>query len=155
MTIAAMERCFSCGGVFAACDGPTHPYMLSTAGCWAAYGDVLAREYADPELFKSSHRLTVDAYALQHPGQSTDRRAVQSVWVHFAALEAIFERAASHDAAREVLSERAGGSFGTLPAMPISSITVADVANVPIAEHAQSVEQWARAAYLAWKPLLR
>ena len=95
-----MERCFGCGGLFPAADGPTHAYMLSSAGCWAAYGKVLVREYADPLLFAASHRLTVDAYAVQHPGNADDRRAVQSVWLHFAALDAIFQRA-RHTTQRE------------------------------------------------------
>jgi len=38
------EHCFACGGTFRRRGGATHPYMRSTAGCWAAYGELLARE---------------------------------------------------------------------------------------------------------------
>ena len=69
--------CLSCGGVFPDIDGPVHRYMKSSPGCWAVYGEVLAREYEDPYFFEV-HRLTVDAYAVQHPG-STDRQSIQSV----------------------------------------------------------------------------
>jgi hypothetical protein len=60
--------------------------MLGSPGCWAAYGRVLEREYSDPVLFGAAHRLTVDAYALQHPGDPRERRAVQSFWLHGASL---------------------------------------------------------------------
>jgi len=51
-------------------DGPAHAYMLSSPGCWAAYGELLAREYSD-SAYRRLHRLSVDAYALQHPGIDT------------------------------------------------------------------------------------
>lgn len=149
-----MERCCGCGGLFSAIDGPTHAYMLSSAGCWAAYGEVLAREYADPALFAASHHLTVDADAVQHPVDADDRRAVQSVWLHFAALDAIFAQGATHDAALKVLQEMARRTFSSLPVMQAMSLTVGDVgADSEI--HIASVERWARSAYEAWKPLLR
>ena len=85
------ERCFACGGVFApAPDGAVHDYMLSTPGCWAAFGEVLNREYCDPALFALSHRLSVDAFAIQHPGRIDDRRAVQSLWLHATSLWLVF-----------------------------------------------------------------
>ena len=84
--IPMIDKCFACGGSFVAVEGPTHQYMASSPGCWNAYGEVLAREYENPMLFGAVHRLTVDAYALQHPGDASDRRARQSVWVHYAAL---------------------------------------------------------------------
>ncbi|WP_404369695.1 DUF5946 family protein [Sphingomonas sp. MMS24-J45] len=149
----AMERCCGCGGIFPASDGPTHACMVSSAGCWAAYGEVLAREYADPAIFSASHRLTVDAYAVQHPGNPDDRRAVQSVWLHFAALDAIFGQGATPDAARELLREMAGRTFPALPAMPAMTLTVADV-RADVGSHSASVETCARSAYEAWKPLL-
>ena len=80
------QPCFSCGGCFERHEGPTHKYMLSSPGCWKAYGELLAREYGNPLLFGAVHRLTVDAYALQHPGNPSDRRATQSVWIHYVAL---------------------------------------------------------------------
>ena len=87
------ERCFACGGGFAPADGGAHPYMRSSPGCWAAYGALLAREHQDQALFGAAHRLTVDADALQRPGDTADLGARQSVWVHYAALHlALIER---------------------------------------------------------------
>jgi len=79
-----------CGGIFPDTDGPTHLYLGSSPGCWAVYSDVLAKEYGEyryPEV----HRLTVDAYAVQHPG-TPSRRSIQSVAVHLISLYLMFER---------------------------------------------------------------
>lgn len=45
------SKCVSCGGNFPDIDGPVHAYMDSSPGCWAVYGEVLAREYSDPSYF--------------------------------------------------------------------------------------------------------
>ena len=77
-------KCFSCGGLFPGIEGPVHRYMKSSPGCWSAYGQILAREYSNA-LYFEVHRLTVDAYAVQHPG-STDRQSIQSVGLHLIRL---------------------------------------------------------------------
>jgi hypothetical protein len=86
------EACFACAGVFAAePGGANHAYMASSPACWAAYGLVLEKEYADPALFGRCHRLTVDAFAVQYPGDPAERHARQSFWVHGAALWMVLE----------------------------------------------------------------
>ncbi|MBN8807519.1 MAG: hypothetical protein J0I47_04675 [Sphingomonas sp.] len=128
--------------------------MLSSPGCWAAYGALLEREYSDPELFAASHRLTVDAYAVQHPGLATDRRAVQSVTIHFASLHAILELGWSHADARAHLQRLAGRDYASLPAALRFDLTLADLDGLPVGQHRERVEQWAISAYRAWRPLL-
>src|SRR5258708_15611979 len=81
-----MVPCPGCGALFPLHDGPVHRYLESSPGCWAAYGDVLAREYSDPR-YMAAHRLTVDAYAIQHPGQPSPQ-TIQSVAVHLIGLYA-------------------------------------------------------------------
>lgn len=148
------ERCFGCGGWFPQESGPTHAYMLSTPGCWGAYGILLAREYESPALFAAAHRFTVDAYALQHPGDAGDRRAVQSVWVHYTALHLLFARAASAASARATMGRLARGEFEPLPPAPTGfAMTAADVLARPAGEHATAVRDWARAAWDAWSAL--
>lgn len=73
----SLISCMWCSGAFPEVAGPTHKYMQSTPGCWAAFGRVLAREYGDQRYF-AVHRLTVDAYAIQHPGIPS-RQSIQSV----------------------------------------------------------------------------
>ncbi|MEP9360880.1 DUF5946 family protein [Sphingomonas sp. KR3-1] len=144
--------CCGCGGRFPDIAGPTHPYMLSSPGCWAAYGEVLAREYADPALFAACHRLTVDAYAIQHPGNADDPRAVRSVWLHFAALHAVFAHGYALDAATGLLQRLAGQDFPALPGpAPIWEVTLADL---NAADHAAEMRRWAEGAYRGWRPLL-
>ena len=105
----SLQECFGCGGLFPEMSGTTHKYMPSTAGCWSSYGDLLAREYENPVLFGAVHRLTVDAYALQHPGDTKDRRAIQSVWVHYAALHLAFEHKRPLADIPSVMQKLAGG----------------------------------------------
>ena len=39
-----IERCLGCGAELPVFAGPVHRYMESSPGCWAAYGEVLARD---------------------------------------------------------------------------------------------------------------
>ena len=151
MDAPVLVSCPGCGGRYPAEDGPQHPYMIGSAGCWARYGAVLGREYEEPALFADVHRLTVDAYAAQHPGDPTDRRAVQSAWIHFAALDAMFRHGRSHDEARALLGRLAGHVFPPLPAAPLPwPITAADVAAAALEQHRGLVEEWARVTHAGW-----
>ena len=80
MRLPNIEACLGCGAPFPCRDGPIHPYMESSSAYWAAYGEALARECSDPTPV-ATHRLSVDAYAVQHPGGSS-RQSNQSVVVH-------------------------------------------------------------------------
>lgn len=150
------EPCFGCGGRFPAKSGPKHSYMLSTPGCWASYGRLLAREYENPALFGAVHRLTVDAFALQHPGDANDRRAVQSVWVHYAALRLAFEHGRAHTEITRIMQTLARATFAPWPEAPKGfDMTHADVIAAAETLHASMVRDWARCAYAAWAALSR
>ncbi|MGH2615999.1 MAG: DUF5946 family protein, partial [Thermomicrobiales bacterium] len=82
-------RCPGCGALTDEGDGPTHPYFGSSPGCWAIYGEVLAREYEEFD-YPPIHRLTVDSYAVQHPDE-TSPLATQSVALHLAGLHLVLE----------------------------------------------------------------
>jgi hypothetical protein len=82
-------RCVGCQAEFGEIDGPTHEYMLSSPGCWAAYGEVLEREYSDYRLTRL-HRLRVDTYAVQHPGVNVPA-ARRSVGLHLSRLYLLLE----------------------------------------------------------------
>ena len=77
--------CPGCGLTAPAFDGPTHPYMVSSPACWAAFGELVAADYSSPERM-AWHQVVVDAYAAQHPGNGDDRRQVQSVGLHLMTL---------------------------------------------------------------------
>lgn len=82
-------------------EGPIHRYMTASPACWSAYGALLTREYSD-RAYARFHRLSVDAYAVQHPG-SPSSEAIHSVAVHLCRLCMIFEGGLSIERANEVM----------------------------------------------------
>jgi len=145
-------KCFSCGGLYPDIDGPIHRYMESSPGCWAVFGKILAREYSDASYFEV-HRLTVDAYAVQHPG-STNRQSIQSVAVHLIRLCLFLEHGLIPEKANEAMIEagKSKHSFTWLqPPLSLGSITAADVAVAKsVGEHKEIVRAWARESWDAW-----
>lgn len=101
-------RCPGCGGLFAEVQGPTHRYMESSPGCWAAYGEAMARMYSDPAFFEY-YRLAVDAYAVQHPGQPS-RQSIHSVGVHLIRLHLLLDCGLASALANGVMLEAASSS---------------------------------------------
>ena len=144
--------CIGCGGLFPDTEGPTHRYMESSPGCWACFGEVLAREYSDLHYY-AVHRLTVDAYALQHPGQPSPQ-SIRSVALHSISLCAIFEKSVELDQASQILGLAAKQKerYEWLsPPASMGAVTVADVHRATDAsEHVRLVRQWAEAAWTAW-----
>lgn len=147
-----MAICIGCGGQFPEIDGPTHAYMESSPGCWACYGEVLAREYSDIR-YREVHRLTADAYALQHPGRPS-AQSIRSVALHAISLCAIFEEGLDMDGATTVLQKAAAQKerFEWLtPPTLMGALTIADVQSAGDAqEHTRLVREWASSAWSAW-----
>jgi hypothetical protein len=148
---ADREVCPGCGSRLVAVDGPTHAYMTSTPACWDAFNQVIAREFADPGLM-DVHRLTVDAWAVQHPGDGS-RRAIQSVGLHLARLWVQLERglsgAAAHEAMLSFVSHKA--DLPELPPRLAYRMTVADVVGARSAvAHREAVNAWAIAVWDDW-----
>ena len=148
-----MLPCPGCGAVFPLHDGPTHRYMESSPGCWAVYGGVLAREYSDPR-YMAVHRLTVDAYAVQHPGQPSPQ-TIQSVAVHLIGLYGSLRLHLPPPIVTAAIKRAAdNGRFQWLARPPhLGELTVADVlpAQSP-EEHATLVHAWAESGWTAWAP---
>jgi hypothetical protein len=84
-----LRPCPGCGALVPNIGGPTHPYLGASPGCWAVYGEVLEKEYGEYR-YPPVHRLTVDAYAAQHP-DTPSRRSIQSVAVHLISLYVVLE----------------------------------------------------------------
>jgi len=126
--------------------------MISSAACWSLYGEVLAREYSSPAL-KWTHRLSVDTYAIQHPG-GTDKQSIQSVGLHLARLYLTIERNLPPDYINRVavkLGARKRQFTWLEPPDDRGELTVADVAQArdPLA-HRDRVRDWARSTFQAW-----
>ena len=150
----AKVPCIGCGGLVPDIDGPVHRYLESSPGCWRVYGEVLAREYSDL-AFWAVHRLTVDSYAVQHPGRRSPQ-TIQSVCVHLLSLCLVLERGADPEYATRAMPGmvRQKDRFVWLtPPRSLGRITVLDVAAAStVAEHAQKVRAWAESAWAAWAP---
>jgi hypothetical protein len=147
--------CPQCGAPVPAGDGPTHAYYDAAPGCWALYGEVLAREYGDYS-FARLHRLTVDSYAAQHPGRPAPR-TIQSVAVHLVGLQLSLERPEPGRVLEPILQAAADASAGYRwlePPPSLGAITVADVhrAGDDAAAHLAAVRGWAESTWAAWAP---
>ena len=154
MSQDALIPCPGCGQLFPDIEGPNARYPgAAIPGCWAAFGEIIAKEFQDYR-YGSLHRMTVDAYMLQHPGIE-DPRTIQSVHVHLIALALFFDRGMQNDKVTHVLgrySEKNKPDFYWLePPVQRGDITVLDVvkAHTP-EEHLQLVQDWARSVYEAW-----
>jgi hypothetical protein len=152
MSDGQVARCVGCGALFPERDGPTHRYLESSPGCWAAWGEVLAREYSDP-AYARRHRLTVDAYAAQHPGHESPQ-TIQSVALHLIRLCLVLERGVDvrrATAAMQAGAARKGHYRWLAPPEALGDVTVAEVLRARTAEeHVAAVERWARAVWQAW-----
>lgn len=148
----ALTKCKGCGGLFEDIEGPTHRYLESSPGCWAAYGEVLIREYTDPGYY-SIHRLTVDSYAVQHPGQPSPQ-SIQSVAIHLISLCLVLECGLDLQRATQAMQITAKdkGRFVWLsPPQSPGTVTVADVrAAASVQKHQDLVRAWAASAWTAW-----
>lgn len=145
-------RCPGCGARFPAHDGPAHEYMESSPGCWHAFGVLLAKMYEDPSL-SVVHRLSVDAYAVQHPGGNS-RQAIQSVGIHLSRLCLFLEQGLAPEAANAAML-RVGKIKHTMVKLErppiLGEVTVADVvAARDIESQVEAARRWARSAWEAW-----
>lgn len=146
-------QCCGCGVEFGDQEGPTHAYMLSSPGCWAAYGQVLAREYEDHAAYSEIHRLTVDTYAAHHPGIDTPQ-ARSSVGFHLSRIYLWLEfgwTVSEIDAVMNEISAKRRAYRWLTPPRTRAAFSVADVlaATTPEA-HKEIVRQWARAVWNNW-----
>ena len=153
-----MSRTIICPGCGAAVpdveETRPHPYIGSAPGCWLLYSAVLAREYGDFR-YTPAHQLTVDAYAVQHPGVP-ERRTAQSVAIHLVGLCLSLERArgaAELPRLRQRLAAPKRIFPWLTPPASLGELTVLDVHAAETPEsHRAAVDRWAQSAWEAWSP---
>ncbi|HET8627245.1 MAG TPA: DUF5946 family protein [Thermomicrobiales bacterium] len=143
-------RCIGCGALVPAVDGPAHRYIGASPGCWAAHGELLAKEYGEYRDL-GTWQLVVDAYCAQHPGVPGPQSS-QSVALHLMTLYLALERGATAEECRRSHQHMAHRGYPWLtPPDHRGDLTVADVlAARDAAEHRALVERWARAVWDAW-----
>lgn len=150
------DTCFACGARILAKEGETHKYMLSAPGCWDMFNEVLAREYSELMYWKG-HQFTVDAYACQHVGISTDKRAMRSVHIHLASLYCMFELGLSDYEAPQMRAKfsafhKQKNLLSWLePPDSFGPLTIHDLwYNQDTKLHYQLAKEWAQSVWDAW-----
>ena len=147
-----VEKCVGCGAEVARIAGPTHRYMLSAPGCWALFGQLLARLLSEPAA-EDLRRRCADAFAVQHPG-TPGRQAIQSVAGHLMSLYAQFELNQSprqaHEHIEAVVRHEHILRWLTPPAS-VGRVVVRDVVEWQCSLE-EIAREWARGAWLAWEP---
>jgi len=152
----AVEQCWGCGAPVARVDGPTHPYIGASPGCWAVYGEVLTSEHARGSRLG---QMLVDAYAAQHPG-APGPQSSQSVAAHLMSLCAQLERGLAPENATQrmqtyLLDARGRRRAFTWlePPASLGALTVLDLLSASdAADFSARVERWARSVWTAWQP---
>jgi hypothetical protein len=146
-------RCPGCHARVPDIDGPVHAYVPSAPGCWRIFGEVQADELLRFG-YPPEHRLVVDAYMAQHPGEGQDRRDRQSVFVHLVALCALLERSVAPDQVTRLLGSLVGSrhDFPVLArAADPGAVNVGHmVGAVDLADYGARARQWGRAVWDAW-----
>ena len=149
---AELIPCFSCGALAPDIEGPTHKYMLSSPGCWALFGEILARDYTEYN-YPPVHRLVVDAYAVQHPGKPI-RQAIQSVAVHLIGLYLSLEKGMDAKNVTRAIGRATESSdrfFWLDPPEFVGALTVAQAVETgSLDEYDRLGRDWAKSAWEAW-----
>jgi Family of unknown function (DUF5946) len=147
--------CFGCGGSVPDIDGPSHRYMLAAPGYWAAYTGMLGgglRAPAGSAGDRVHPALTVDAYAVQHPG-APNPQAIQSVWVHLIKLHLALEQ--GWPSSTLVAIRQAGADLDVVrPSLPpppsMGPVTAIDVSEASSAAAGELIVRWVDGAWQAW-----
>jgi hypothetical protein len=151
--VSGEAQCPGCGLVLPDHDGPTHPHVGSSPACWALYGEVLALQYGRLG-YPQCQRLTVDAYAVQHPGRRGPA-SIRSMGLHLCGLSLVFEHHADGPGATALTNQVLAGNphFVWLPPpVPNGEVTVLDVLESESPDHhCAAVESWARSVWEAWE----
>jgi len=112
---------------------------------------VLAAEYSDAALL-ATHRLSVDAYAVQHTGDGS-RQAIKSVGLHLARLMLQLEAPRPAKPTNDIML-KLGQHKARLKALTPPekfSMTITEVTpHVGTARHVQMVQAWAQSAWNDW-----
>lgn len=146
--------CAWCGALVPDIDGPVHKYVPSAPGCWQTFGQVQADELLRFG-YPPAHRIVVDAYMAQHPGDGSDRRERQSVFVHLAGLCAVtelrIEPGRATDVLRRVLEARDDFPVLSRGSGPGELTVLHMVGAGDLEDYEQRAREWAGAVWAAWE----
>ena len=141
-TFMTGSRCEECGALT----------PEGRAECQNLFEEVLAKEFGDFR-YARFHRLTVDAYSLQHPRRymRSDKSFVAHLTGMFAALECDDPRIVNQAMQRWLNGARRVERPGNPPPRKRGQLTIEYVlAATDAEEHLGRVREWARSAWGAW-----
>ncbi len=138
-------------------EGDCHQYMLAAAGCYEMFTEVLEKEYSDL-VYAKAHHYTVDAYAAQHPGEITNKKAVNSIGIHLISLYFLFEKEFKVEKAAKIKMEFAQFNKSKIIVKPLerperfSGLTIYDVwDNENPIKHFELCKKWAYDSWKSWE----
>jgi hypothetical protein len=153
LTKPSLETCFGCGARVPKKNGPTHQYIGASPGCWEIFTELLAKEN-DEYDYPPVNRLTVYAYAAQHPGSHSEK-SIQSVAIHLIGLHLMLDLNYEAHHATQILGQAAESShdFHWLePPESLGSVTILDVEGAEnIKDFTDRVHIWAHTVWQAWQ----
>lgn len=123
---------------------------LSENECQALFHEILAREFSDVR-YAEVHRLTVDAYSMQHPDRYM--LSAKSYAAHLTGLCVAVEHGSSPKLLRKLQDWLNGRKELPKPGIPdnFGSVTIAYVVNAKDPdEHIRRVREWAQCIWDAW-----
>ncbi|PKL88653.1 MAG: hypothetical protein CVV23_08970 [Ignavibacteriae bacterium HGW-Ignavibacteriae-2] len=146
-------KCKGCGALVLNVNGPVHKYIGAVAGCWNIYCKILKREYGEYNR-TDIHRLTVDTYSVQHPGNKSPL-TIQSMAVHLLGLYYCIEKGFSSEEVTEIVrrSLKNKSQFYWLePPKKQSYLNIVDVFKTKnFTEHEGIVRDWAFQTWKDWQ----
>jgi hypothetical protein len=153
MTLESSEsRCPGCGLTMPAGGAIRYEgYFNVSNECWSLFTEVIGREFSNAVLFGQVHHLTVEAYAVQHPGGAHPDKSID---IHLAGLYLMMERNVAPSAVAtymQTLAERVRDwpHFEAPPADAWTQ-TIFDVAMAD--DHIAAVREWSAGVWAAWSP---
>lgn len=140
---ASVGRCPECGADVSG----------GRTGCQRAFDDVLAREFSDYR-YAREHRLTVDAYSLQHPDKYM--RSGKSYAAHLTGMYAALKGEFTAEVHRAVQQWLNGSKALQRPDHPAAgqrgALTIVHVLEAKGPDdHVQRVREWAASVWEAWR----
>ncbi len=150
----AEGACPGCGLITWETGGPAPAELIASPACYRLYGELLARDYSDPN-YRRVHQMNVDAYAAQHAGGSS-RREVQMVGLCLVTLCLFCDHGIDPAEGPALHKQMVAHRPDLTPLAPPPQhglMTVADVLTArDAAEHERLVRQWACQVWQAWSP---
>jgi len=152
--VTGTKACLGCGALVPDIDGPVHKYVPSSPGCWKTFGEVQVDE-AQRFRYTPAHLVVVDAYMAQHPGDGSDRRDRQSVFVHLVGGCAALEHTALPAYTTKLLSRVIRHRQGQFPVLhrshgpgPLTVLHMVGAAD--LVDYERRTREWATSVWNSW-----